>query len=103
MLTERAESRPNLAVFLHDFEKFDTSVMQDVFDICSLHVPYLPLVFVLLLSSPSTPSYVHTTYPRDTLALLRVHTISAFTTTSLIHDVLARVGIKLILHQGCYL
>ncbi|KZT04882.1 uncharacterized protein LAESUDRAFT_813778 [Laetiporus sulphureus 93-53] len=68
---------PHLVIVLHDFEQYDPVVMQDVFYICSLHIPRLPIVFILGLSSPPFPSYVHATYPRSTLALLRMRTISA--------------------------
>lgn len=61
-----------LVVLLHDFEQLDPIVVQDLFYICSLHVPRLPLVFILSLSSLSSPSYLHIAYPRSTLALLRV-------------------------------
>ncbi|KAH6891771.1 hypothetical protein BKA70DRAFT_1326087 [Coprinopsis sp. MPI-PUGE-AT-0042] len=59
-----------LLVVLHDFEAFMPSVMQDIFYICSKHVPELPLVFVLSMSSP-VPSYLNVAYPRSTLARLR--------------------------------
>ncbi|KAH9942072.1 hypothetical protein B0H21DRAFT_751611 [Amylocystis lapponica] len=45
----------NLLIFLHDFEQFDPTVVQDAFYICSLHIPDLPLVFILALSSPPSP------------------------------------------------
>ncbi|GLB39805.1 putative origin recognition complex (ORC) subunit 3 N-terminus [Lyophyllum shimeji] len=64
--------KPKLVVLLHDFEQLDPLVIQDVFSICSLYVSRLPLVFILALSSPASPSYLHTTYPRSTIALLRV-------------------------------
>lgn len=43
----------------------------------SLHVPSLPLVFVLSLSPPppASPSYLHLAYSRSTLALLRVQNV----------------------------
>lgn len=43
------------------------------FDRLSLHIPQLPLVFILSSPSPPSPSYLQTTYPRSTLALLRTH------------------------------
>ncbi|KAH6903170.1 origin recognition complex subunit 3 N-terminus-domain-containing protein [Coprinopsis sp. MPI-PUGE-AT-0042] len=64
-----------LLVVLHDFEAFMPSVMQDIFYICSKHVPELPLVFVLSMSSP-VPSYLNVAYPRSTLARLRVRTLT---------------------------
>jgi len=42
----------------------------------SLHISTLPLVFVLSLSSPLEPSYLHTAYLRSTLALLRVSSVT---------------------------
>ncbi|KAI0922909.1 hypothetical protein AcW1_002571 [Taiwanofungus camphoratus] len=69
--------RPKLVVFLHDFEQFDPGIVQDVFYICSMHIRRLPLVFLLALSSPLTPSYLHAAYSRSTLALLRVRIFTA--------------------------
>ncbi|KAI0336000.1 hypothetical protein GY45DRAFT_1316025 [Cubamyces sp. BRFM 1775] len=82
------EGRPGLVVFLHDFEKFDVHVVQDVFYICSMHVPQLPLVFVLLMASPPAPSFLHSAYPRSTLALLRVHPVVASSGVAMIKEVL---------------
>ncbi|KAK0469029.1 origin recognition complex subunit 3 N-terminus-domain-containing protein [Desarmillaria tabescens] len=63
---------PSLVAVLHDFEQFNPSVMQDIFDICSLQIPQLPLIFIVALSSAQSPSYLHVTYPRSTLAVLRI-------------------------------
>ncbi|TFK94352.1 hypothetical protein K466DRAFT_642285 [Polyporus arcularius HHB13444] len=84
------ESRPRLAVFLHEFEKFDASVIKDVLYICSMHVPHLPLVFVLVMASPPTPSYLHSAYPRSTLALLRVGQVLAPTGLATVNEVLTK-------------
>ena len=59
-------------VLVNEFEKIEPAIMQDVFYICSLHVPHLPLIFILGLSTPPAPSYLHMSYPRATLALLRL-------------------------------
>ncbi|KAK0498880.1 origin recognition complex subunit 3 N-terminus-domain-containing protein [Armillaria luteobubalina] len=69
---ERNARVPSLVAVLHNFEQFNPSVMQDIFDICSLHIPQLPLVFIVALSSAQSPSYLHFTYPRSTLAVLRI-------------------------------
>ncbi|TFY76641.1 hypothetical protein EWM64_g7371 [Hericium alpestre] len=71
-----AESLPALIVFMHDFEQFDDAVVQDLFYICSAHIPRLPLIYILSLSSPPSPSYIHSTYPRSTLSLLRMQTFT---------------------------
>ncbi|KAJ7049466.1 origin recognition complex subunit 3 N-terminus-domain-containing protein [Mycena amicta] len=60
-----------LVVLLHDFEQFDRRVLQDVFYIFSLRLSSLPLVFVVLLSTPSPPTYLQASLPRSTLTLLR--------------------------------
>ncbi|KAI0316872.1 origin recognition complex subunit 3 N-terminus-domain-containing protein [Amylostereum chailletii] len=65
-----------LVVFMHEFEQFPPPVVQDMFHICSSHVPTLPIVFVLGLSSPPSPSYIHSSYPRATLSLLQLQTFS---------------------------
>ncbi|KAI1792398.1 origin recognition complex subunit 3 N-terminus-domain-containing protein [Ganoderma leucocontextum] len=70
------EMQSHLIVFLHEFEKFDSNVVQDVLYICSMHIPRLPLVFILVMNSPPSPSFIHTVYPRSTLALLRVHQVA---------------------------
>ncbi|KAF7359177.1 Origin recognition complex subunit 3-like [Mycena sanguinolenta] len=67
------DPRPSLIVLLHDFEQFDTSVVQDIFYICSLQVERLPLTFMLSLSTPSSASYLQASFPRSTLTLLRVY------------------------------
>ncbi|TFY63732.1 hypothetical protein EVG20_g6195 [Dentipellis fragilis] len=72
-LDDDVETLPPLLVFMHEFEQFDDVVMQDVFYICSAHITRLPLIFILSLSSPPSPSFIHTTYPRSTLALLQIH------------------------------
>ncbi|KAI0060018.1 hypothetical protein BV25DRAFT_1828445 [Artomyces pyxidatus] len=76
VLRESREPPPQLVVFMHDFEQFDDSVVQDMFYICSPHIPQLPIVFVLSLSSPPSPSYLHTVYPRSTMSLLRVQSFT---------------------------
>ncbi|KAF8062222.1 origin recognition complex subunit 3 N-terminus-domain-containing protein [Lyophyllum atratum] len=87
-LTE--EHQPKLIVLLHDFEQLDPTVIQDVFHISSLYVPRLPLVFILALSSPSSPSYLHTTYPRSTLALLRVRNYTVPSGTEVLEEIILK-------------
>ncbi len=58
-----------------------------------MHVPHLPLVFVLVMASPPTPSYLHSAYPRSTLALLRVGQVLAPTGLATVNEVLTKVGI----------
>ncbi|KAJ8472438.1 hypothetical protein ONZ51_g8517 [Trametes cubensis] len=84
------EERPGLVVFLHDFEKFDVHVVQDVFYICSMHVPQLPLVFILLMASPPVPSFLHSAYARSTLALLRIHPVVASSGVAMVKEVLTK-------------
>ncbi|KAK1229901.1 Origin recognition complex subunit 3 [Marasmius sp. AFHP31] len=66
------KKRPKLVVTMHDFELFDSALVQDFLYICSLYSQTLPLVFIICLSSPEAPTYLHATYPRSTLALLRI-------------------------------
>ncbi|KAI0358145.1 hypothetical protein OH77DRAFT_1397737 [Trametes cingulata] len=73
-------AQPKLVIFLHDFETFDINVVQDA----------LYILFILLMASPTVPSYLHLAYPRATLALLRVHTIAASRGTHVIRDVLTK-------------
>ncbi|KAK7035839.1 origin recognition complex subunit 3-like protein [Favolaschia claudopus] len=65
------EPRPNLVVLLHDFEQFDTNVIQDMLYICSLQVSTLPLTFLLSLAAPSPASYLQASFSRSTLTLIR--------------------------------
>ncbi|KAG0706584.1 origin recognition complex subunit 3 N-terminus-domain-containing protein [Suillus ampliporus] len=65
-------NRARLVIILHDFEQLEPQVVQDMFEICSSYIPRLPLVFILALSSPPSPSYIRATYPHSMLALLRV-------------------------------
>ncbi|KAG1732132.1 origin recognition complex subunit 3 N-terminus-domain-containing protein [Suillus lakei] len=64
--------RSRLVVIMHDFEQLEPQVVQDMFEICSSYIPRLPLVFILALASPPSPSYIRATYPHSMLALLRV-------------------------------
>ena len=96
-----------LVVLMHDFEQFEPKVVQDLFYICryaggvplnlvlrtvlSLYIPQLPLVFVLALSSPPEPSYLHSAYQRTTLALLRIHKIAATSQVDIVEQLLSKV------------
>lgn len=73
------DSKSQLLVVLHDFEQFDSSVMQDLLYICSTRIPDLPLTFLIFLISPPTPSYLHAAYPRSTLTCLRVQSFTVQT------------------------
>ncbi|EIW79690.1 hypothetical protein CONPUDRAFT_155085 [Coniophora puteana RWD-64-598 SS2] len=78
-----------LVAILHNFEQFDPLVMQDVFEICNLHIPRIPLVFVLGLAS-SSASYVHAAYPSSTLALLRLDSCALPPPADVLHRVIRR-------------
>lgn len=96
-----------LVVIMHDFEQFEPKVVQDLFNICrfvgtvspssklptkhSLYIPQLPLIFVLALSSPPEPSYLHSAYSRATLALLRVHKIAVTSQLEVVEQLLSKV------------
>ena len=56
-----------------------------------MHIPHLPLVFILIMSSPPSPSFLHSAYSRSTLALLRVHQVASPSSLSLVKDVLKKV------------
>ncbi|KAI6143578.1 origin recognition complex subunit 3 N-terminus-domain-containing protein [Pisolithus tinctorius] len=84
------ENEIRLVVVLHDFEQFEPAVVQDLFEICSLAIPRLPLVFVLLLSSPPSPSYIHMTYPRRTLSLLQIRTCVFSWSNDILHEILLK-------------
>ncbi|EKM78495.1 hypothetical protein AGABI1DRAFT_9633, partial [Agaricus bisporus var. burnettii JB137-S8] len=65
-----------LVVILHDFEQIDVAIMQDMLHICSTKP--LSLIFLIFLNSPSTtPSFIHTTYSRNTLCRLRIQSFSS--------------------------
>ncbi|KAI9057155.1 hypothetical protein FKP32DRAFT_1584688 [Trametes sanguinea] len=78
-------SRPTLVIFLHEFEKFDVKVVQDV-----MHIPELPLAFVLLMASPPSLSFLHSVYPRSTLALLRVDPVVTSSGMTMVKEVLEK-------------
>jgi origin recognition complex subunit 3 len=99
----------NLVIVLHDFEQFNPSVMEDVFYICRfvysssdsfvtidpdptgrMHVSQIPIVFLLSLSSP-TPEYLQITYPRSTLALLRVRHFNVPSGIRILQQILLKV------------
>ncbi|EGO26953.1 hypothetical protein SERLADRAFT_448068 [Serpula lacrymans var. lacrymans S7.9] len=79
-----------LVVVLHDFEQLEPTVVQDIFEICSLHIPALPLVFILSLSSPSSPSFLHSTYPRSCLSLLHVRNCDSPPAEDALHEILMK-------------
>lgn len=64
--------RSRLVIIMHDFEQLEPQVVQDMFEICSSYISRLPLVFILALASPPSPSYIRARYPHSLLALLRV-------------------------------
>lgn len=92
---------------MHDFEQFEPKVVQDLFNICryadlalpssvlttnpSLCIPQLPLIFVLALSSPPELSYLHSAYPRATLALLRINKIAVTSQMEVVEQLLSKV------------
>ncbi|EED85273.1 predicted protein [Postia placenta Mad-698-R] len=55
-----------------------------------LHIPELPLVYILAMSSPPSPSFLHTTYSRSTLALLSIHKFSAPLNVELIDELVEK-------------
>ncbi|KAL0565915.1 Origin recognition complex subunit 3, partial [Marasmius crinis-equi] len=65
-LVEKSNKPPKLVVALCEFELFDCSIIEDFVYICSLQLRQI------CLSSPSSPTYLHNTYPHSTLALLRI-------------------------------
>lgn len=66
-----------IVVIMHDFEQFDPTVVQDIFYIFSQNVSRLRCVFLVSLSSPVSPSFLHLAYPKSTLALLCMDTFVA--------------------------
>ena len=106
-ISEGPEPPPQLVVFLHGFEQFDESVVQDLFFICrwatnpllyfspkrviSPYVPQLPLIVVVVLSS-LYPSFLQTTYPQPVLSLLRVDTFTVPSGPTLLERIIAEVG-----------
>ncbi|KAF9451117.1 hypothetical protein P691DRAFT_787904 [Macrolepiota fuliginosa MF-IS2] len=82
------QSEPRLLVVMHDLEQFDSSVMQDLLYICSTRIPQLPLIFLVFLASPPTPSFIQSTYPRTTLSRLRVQSFSVQTGRAVLDHIL---------------
>lgn len=103
------DASPNLVVLLHDFEQFDPATIQDIFYIfrlvknihyaytdwlhTSLHIPALPVVFVLSFSSPqSASSYLRATFTRATLCLLSVSSFIFPSGVDLLEELLLKVS-----------
>ncbi|EJD01785.1 uncharacterized protein FOMMEDRAFT_123809 [Fomitiporia mediterranea MF3/22] len=82
---------PKLVVLVKGLENIEPQIMQDLFYICSLHAPRLPLVFVLGLTTAPTPSYLHATFPRRTLALLNVTQVEVASGMNLLERLLIDV------------
>lgn len=94
---------------MHDFEQFNDGVVQDLFYICrfvfgshvgrapltiainSLHISEMPLVFILSLSSPPVPSFLHAKYPRSILSLLRIQTFALPAGNELLEKIVEQV------------
>ncbi|KAI0080397.1 hypothetical protein K474DRAFT_1769394 [Panus rudis PR-1116 ss-1] len=89
-LKETADRPTQLLVVFHEFEKFNAAMMQDVFYICSQQIPRLPLVFLLELASPASPSYMHSAFTRSTLALLRLHTVVAPSGPDVVKEIITK-------------
>ncbi|CAL1709689.1 unnamed protein product [Somion occarium] len=89
-LLELRDPGPQLVVVLHDFERFNVAALQDMFYICSQHISRLPLVFLLELSSPANPSYLHTAFSRSTLALLRISTVAAPSGVEVVREIVQK-------------
>ncbi|KAF9224942.1 hypothetical protein BS17DRAFT_779331 [Gyrodon lividus] len=87
---ETDQNTMRLVVILHDIEQFEPVVVQDLFEICSLAIPRLPLVLVLSLTSPPSPSYIHVTYPRSTLSRLQVRSCPIPSSQNILHDILLK-------------
>ncbi|KIK19809.1 hypothetical protein PISMIDRAFT_42720, partial [Pisolithus microcarpus 441] len=84
------ESEIRLVIVLHDFEQFEPPIVQDLFEICSIAIPRLPFVFVLLLASPLSPSYIHTSYPWRILSLLQIRTCVFPWSIDVLHGILLK-------------
>ncbi|KAI5994190.1 origin recognition complex subunit 3 N-terminus-domain-containing protein [Pisolithus albus] len=84
------ENEIRLVIVLHDFEQFEPLILQDLFEICSLAIPRLPLVFILLSASPLSPSYIHTSYPRRILSLLQIRTCVFPWSIDVLHEILLK-------------
>ncbi|KAG2040662.1 origin recognition complex subunit 3 N-terminus-domain-containing protein [Suillus americanus] len=85
---DERHDRSHLVVIMHDFEQLEPQVVQDMFEICSSYIPRLPLVFILALASPPSPSYIRATYPHSMLALLRVRDCPFPLAEKSLHDIL---------------
>ena len=68
----------------------DSFVIADPDPTGSMHVSQIPIVFVLSLSS-SSPEYLQLTYPRSTLALLRVRHFNVPSGISILQEILLKV------------
>ncbi|KIK27187.1 hypothetical protein PISMIDRAFT_8398 [Pisolithus microcarpus 441] len=84
------ENEIRLVIVLHDFEQFEPPIVQDLFEICSLAIPRLPFVFVLLLASSLSPSYIHMSYPRRILSLLQIRTCVFPWSIDVLHEILLK-------------
>ncbi|KAJ3734272.1 origin recognition complex subunit 3 N-terminus-domain-containing protein, partial [Lentinula guzmanii] len=99
-LAQEPDTKPRrLILLLHDFEQFDPGVVQDMFYICSQHVPALPLILLISLSSPQSPSsphsYLHVTYPLATLKLLRIQSVVVPSGPKILEEVVIKTFVDL--------
>ncbi|CAM0138700.1 unnamed protein product [Umbelopsis sp. WA50703] len=62
-------SLPNLVVVIQDFESFDPSILEDLFEICSEYRSRLPIV--LLIGIATSSNALHQSLSKSALSLLR--------------------------------
>ncbi|KAH8551885.1 origin recognition complex subunit 3 N-terminus-domain-containing protein [Umbelopsis sp. PMI_123] len=62
-------SLPNLVVMIQDFESFDPSILEDLFEICSEYRSRLPIV--LLIGIATSSNALHQSLSKSALSLLR--------------------------------
>ncbi|KAJ2955962.1 hypothetical protein NQZ79_g8120 [Umbelopsis isabellina] len=62
-------SLPNLVVIIQDFESFDPSILEDLFEICSEYRSRLPIV--LLIGIATSSNALHQSLSKSALSLLR--------------------------------
>jgi hypothetical protein len=58
----------------------------------SLHIPALPLVFLVSTSSPTPSAFIQASYSRATLALLRIRYFGIPSGLHVLDEILARVS-----------
>ncbi|KDQ20881.1 hypothetical protein BOTBODRAFT_61955 [Botryobasidium botryosum FD-172 SS1] len=98
---EQHEQSPNLLVFFQDLESMDSTIIQDLIYICSLHISRIPLIFIFGLSVSA--DYLHASLPFSVLSVLDIEHFQIPGGMPLFESLISRVFLDPTYHPGLML